>query len=117
MIIFMAGSLGLAWLDTNSDLPGTVLIALTIIPIMALLSMFWIHWRFMREIDEYLRLIQVKALLSGTAVVMVIATGWGYLESYVDTPALPIFWLNPIFWAAYGAGAGYFTYRDRGARR
>lgn len=117
MIVFLGGSLGLAWLDKNTDLSGAVLVSLTVVPILALLSMFWIHWRFLNEIDEYLREIQIKSLLFGAAIVMAIATAWGYLEAYVNAPALPIFWLNPIFWMAYGAGAGYFTMRDKNASR
>tara|TARA_R110000850_G_scaffold90933_4_gene193389 strand:+ start:128 stop:538 length:411 start_codon:yes stop_codon:yes gene_type:complete len=115
MVIFLGGSLGLVWLDASIDLPGTVLAALALVPIIALLSTFWIHWRYMQEIDEYLRQIQVKALLSGAAVVLAIATGWGYLESYVDAPALPIFWLNPISWVAYGVTAAFVTKRETGS--
>lgn len=112
MIVFMGGTLGLVWLDANSRLSGPYLMALTAVPILALLSMFWLHWRFMQEIDEFLRRIQINALLSGAAVVLVIATGWGYLEKFVDAPALSVFWLNPIFWAAYGIAATIFTIRE-----
>jgi hypothetical protein len=111
MILFLGSSLGLAWIDKNVDVPGVALVALAAVPIVALLSMFWIHWRFMNEIDEFLRQIQVKALLAGAALVLAIATGWGYLESYADAPTMPIFWLNPIFWTAYGLSAIYFTKR------
>ena len=101
--------MGLAWLDKNASLPGALFVALTIIPIAALLSMFWLHWRFLQEIDEYLRQIQINALLCGAAVALAIATGWGYLEKYSDLAALPVFWLNPVFWVAYGIAAAVFT--------
>lgn len=109
MAIFLGGSLGLAWLDKKVGLPDPVMIALAIVPIVALLSMFWLHWRFLQEIDEYLRQIQINALLCGAAVALAIATGWGYLEQYSDLAALPVFWLNPVFWVAYGIAAAVFT--------
>lgn len=115
MSIFLGGSLGVAWLDKHADLPVMATVALAVVPMVALLSMFWLHWRFVREIDEFLRQIQIKALLSASAAAMAIASGWGYLENYVDAPALPIFYLNPIFWLAYGIAVGIFTRRETGS--
>ena len=113
MLIFLASSLGLKWLETNSSVSAPVFIGLAIVPIVALLSMFWLHWRHIQEIDEYLRLVQIKALLFGAAIAMSVATGWGYLENYADVPAMPMFWLNPIFWIAY-AVAGAFNAKSEG---
>ena len=109
MLLFLLSSLGLAWLDRTTELENLVLAALAMIPIAALLSMFWLHWRYLRDLDEFLRQIQVKGLLFGAAVALGIATGWGYLESYADAPALSVFWLNPIFWVAYAVGVVGFT--------
>lgn len=112
MIMFLAGSFGIAWLEDNTATPNWMLAGLAMIPIAALLSMFWLHWRYVRDVDEYLRQIHVKALLFSAAVALGIGTGWGYLEFYLEAPALPVFWLNPLFWTVYGIAVMAFSLRD-----
>lgn len=111
MLIFLGASVGLAWLEKGEAVSKGVMIGLALIPIVALLSMFWLHWRFLSDIDEYLRQIQIKGLLFAAAIVMTLATGWGYLENFFDVPALPVFWLNPVFWLAYALGVGFQNWR------
>ena len=114
MIVYLAGCLGTGWAADHMSLPPSVLYGLAIVPIAAMLSVFWGHWRFINEIDEFLRTIQVKALLFGTACVLVVATGWGTLEMFADAPRLQVFWLLPIFWVAYSATATVITKREGG---
>lgn len=109
--VILGASLALDWADDNSVLAGPGRYAGAIVPIAALLSVFWAHWRYMSEIDEFLRSIQIKALFVALTAVMTIATGWGYLEFYADAPPLSIFWLNPLYWLAYSAGAVIFNIR------
>lgn len=113
MIIFLGGSFGLAWLNENSSVAAPTLIGLAIVPILASLSMFWLHWRFLNEIDEFLRQIQTNALLFGAAVVMAVATAWGYCEAYLDAPSFPMFWLNPMFWVAYATAVSIQNARNK----
>lgn len=114
MVLFLGGSLGLVWLDSNTGLPGEILVALTAVPIMALLSMFWIHWRYMQDIDEFLREIQIRGVMAGAAVALAVGTAWGYLEMYVDAPPISVFWINPLFWVAYAVATVIFTRRAGG---
>ena len=114
IIIFLAACLGMSWLDGSASLPPAIGYLIALVPIVALLSVFWAHWRFMNEIDEFLRSIQMQAVFFGLATILVIATGWGFLESYADAPPLGIFWLNPIFWIAYALAAGALTWRSTG---
>ncbi|MGI9464624.1 MAG: hypothetical protein ACR2OM_11820 [Aestuariivirgaceae bacterium] len=114
MIGYLAGSLGITWIADHVNLPPIVLHGLAAIPIAAMLSVFWAHWRFINEIDEFLRTIQIKAVLFGTACVMVVAMGWGTLEMFADAPKLQVFWLMPIFWVCYSAAAVFVTKREGG---
>jgi hypothetical protein len=111
MIVYMAASLGMAWIDDHFVVPRFLLYGLATPAVLAVLAVFWAHWRLMRELDEFLRMIQVKAVLIGLAVVLAIASGWGWLELYADVPALPVFWLTPIFCVAYGIAATVITKR------
>jgi len=97
---YIAGTLAITWLSDSTVIATGALYALALIPIIAIYVAFWAHWRFATEIDEFLRLIQVKGTLVGIACVMIVASGWGILEALADAPRLPVFWLLPIFWVA-----------------
>ncbi len=100
-ILFLGASYGIKTADEAGILPEPALYAAAVVPVAILLALFWAHWRYMGEIDEFLRSIQVKALFAALTAVMTIATGWGYLEFYADAPRLSIFWLNPLYWIAF----------------
>ena len=114
MAVFLAASFGIAVLGESDSIGQPTLVAVSLIPIVALMITFWGFWRFTKEIDEYLRAIQIKALLVGLVTILVVATGWGYLETYADASDLELFWFNPIFWIAYSVGVLIFTLRDGG---
>ncbi|MEP3278199.1 MAG: hypothetical protein ABJN26_15315 [Stappiaceae bacterium] len=114
MIGYLVGSVGTTWAADNMNLPPAALYGLALVPIVAILSAFWAHWRFINEVDEFLRSIQIKAIIFGIACVMVIASGWGTLELLADAPKLKVFWLLPIFWVSYSAAAIVVTKREGG---
>jgi hypothetical protein len=100
-LVFVGASFAIKMADESAMLPTWALYAAAILPVAAMVGMFWAHWRYVSEIDEFLRSIQVKAAFAALALVMVIATGWGYLEFYAGAAALSIYWLNPLYWIAY----------------
>ncbi|KFL32583.1 hypothetical protein JP75_03305 [Devosia riboflavina] len=106
---FLSSSFAISWLDESGAVPAHWLWLAAILPIAALLVPLWALWRYLWELDEYLRSIQLKGIYFGLTVLLVLVTGWGYAELYVDAPRLPIFWLNPIYWLAYAAGAMFFS--------
>ena len=114
MVGYLAGSVGTVWAADHLSLPPFAIYVLASIPILAMLVVFWGHWRFINEIDEFLRSIQINAVLFGIACVMVVATGWGTLEMLADAPKLQVFWLMPIFWVSYSAAALVLTKREGG---
>lgn len=114
MLIFISASVGIDYLSKQPSVSQALIIILCILPIAALMTTFWAFWRYLTEIDEYQRLVHIKGLLTGTVVIMIIATGWGYLEAYADFRTFKLFWLNPIFWTAYAAGVAYNIKRDGG---
>lgn len=111
-IVFLASCLAIAYGGAHLGLRGWLLYPATLVPTIALLATFWAHWRFVRDVDEFIRLVHIKALLGALAVLMVFATVWGMFEFYANAPAFPIFWLTPLFWAAYGLIAGVLSWRE-----
>ncbi len=112
IVAYLVGSVGTIWASENLALSPYALYGLAVVPIVAMVAIFWAHWRFINEIDEYLRLIQIKAVLFGIASVMVVATGWGTLEMLVDAPKLQVFWLMPIFLTTYSTSVGLISKKE-----
>ncbi|KKB08532.1 hypothetical protein VE25_18655 [Devosia geojensis] len=109
MAIFLLFSLVLRWAEETDAVSTPLLWIGSILPIAALLTPLWALWRYLWEIDEYLRSIQLKAIFFGLTVLLLLASAWGYFELFVDAAGIPMFWLNPIYWAAYSIGALYFS--------
>ena len=114
-IALLGFSYGIKLADNAGLLPALGLYAAALLPVASMLVQFWAYWRYIAEIDEFLRSIQLRAAFVGLVVVMVVATGWGYLEFYAEAPALSIFWLNPLYWIAYGLAVPAITWRYGGA--
>ncbi|QFT33191.1 hypothetical protein K1718_20275 [Roseibium porphyridii] len=112
MIVYIVGTASIRWYPGSETLPAYSLYALALIPIVAIFIAFWAQWRFAMELDEFLRLIQIKGTLVGIACVMMIASGWGQLERLADVPRLPVFWLLPIFWAVQGLATTLISKRE-----
>lgn len=109
MTAFMAMSLLITFGEKLFGIPSSSMIYLAIAGGIFLVNAIWAHWRYIMRIDEFLRLIQIKAVLVGLSAILAIASIWGYLELYLDAPNLPIFYLNPIYWVFYALGAGILT--------
>ncbi len=112
ILVYATGSLGLTWAEGNTPIPPFALYLLAMVPIAAMLAIFWAHWRFATEVDEFMRLIQIKATLFGVVCIMVVASGWGTLELLADAPKLPIFWLMPLFWVAHSAATAILSKKE-----
>ncbi|WP_415403341.1 hypothetical protein [Tateyamaria sp. SN3-11] len=112
ILVYAIGSVGLSWAGNSIPMPQYALYCVAIVPIAAMFVIFWAHWRFATEIDEFMRLIQIKATLVGVVCIMVVASGWGTLEMLADAPRLPVFWLFPLFWVAHSAATAILSQKE-----
>jgi hypothetical protein len=59
--------------------------------------------RFVVEgMDEFMRMLQVKAMLIGTGLTMFTCTAWGFLAQYAHVWALPLYCVFPMWCAFWG---------------
>jgi hypothetical protein len=82
---------------------GALLWLMGLLPSVGVLAMIAAEVRLLvEEDDEYLRLRFAQTALLGTAVVLVAATVWGFLEQFGLVPHVPAWAAVPIFVATQG---------------
>ncbi|HHL42689.1 MAG TPA: hypothetical protein ENJ42_03660 [Hellea balneolensis] len=105
----MAGYLislfGITWADSQGWLSPLGVSVLTLIPILCIFVWMSAQWRYVKELDEFLRKIQTESMMIGFMIVTAIAMGWGLMELMVDVPHIPIFYVGSGFYLIYGIAA------------
>ena len=101
MALFVAVSLGLAWAGGAPQVPPVLSWLLAAIAVVALLTPLWAQWSYLGGIDEYLRSLELRAIFAGLVTILLVASGWGYVELYLDGARLQMYWLNPLYWIVY----------------
>ena len=102
MIVYLVGVFGISWAEGKPFFPANAIYILTLIPVLAIFVWMWAQWRYVKELDEYLRAIQTEAMMIGLMIVTAIASGWGLMELMTDVPRIPIFFAGPGFYLIYG---------------
>ncbi|MCJ1961712.1 hypothetical protein [Novosphingobium mangrovi (ex Hu et al. 2023)] len=96
-------------LEDNAP-PSGLSIAVALVPGLAVVGMIWAIGRFYAELeDEYLRLLEVRKAMFATGLTLAGASVWGLLEMLTSVPALPVFWVFPIW--CFGLGVGTLVNR------
>ena len=111
LVVYLAGII-LASLVVDRAAPlGPLTIALALLPGMAMIAAIWAMGRFIADLtDEYLRMLEVRKVLTATGVTLAITSVWGLIELYSDAvPRLPVFYVFPI-WCG-GLFVGQFVNR------
>ncbi len=114
MAFYVISIMSISLAKRHDLFPEPVFYGLALIPGMAILVWIWGHMRYVTELDEYLRGVQVRAILIGMAAVMAFATVWGLMEELTDIVRIPIFYVVPGFYFAYGIAHTILIKRDGG---
>lgn len=87
------------WLSEAIGLEGLILWVIAFLPILPIFAMIWVMARYIREEDdEYLRHLAMMANMGGLALLMGLASLWGFLEEFKLVPHASGWWSVPI-WA------------------
>ncbi len=96
--------LGITFLLGKSDTITFGSVAFGLIPGIFVLIMLYSIWRFLKETDEAARHFASQDMMFATFIILAISGTWGLLEMLLDSlPKLPVFWLFPAFFMAFGA--------------
>lgn len=83
MVLYVVLCIGGALIHKSMDQPAPWLSAiLALLGAAPVVAVFWLLARFIRETDEYTRMIQTSAMLSGGFIVFSVSIVWGFLELY-----------------------------------
>lgn len=112
MIGYVASCFGVAELIDKSADVTALTYGLALIPAIFVFIWVWSHARYILEIDEFVRMLQIKSILYGLIGLMALTTAWGFLEIYAQVPAVPIFYVLPGFYLCYGIVSIFISKRN-----
>jgi hypothetical protein len=100
------GAVGLAsWLIPDGAAANVATVAIALVPGLAALGWIWAMARFLVELDdEYLRMLEIRKFLIATGFALAITSVWGLLELFTTVPALPIFFVWPLWCVGLAVG-------------
>jgi hypothetical protein len=79
---------------------------------LALLALWaWEFFKSIRDDDEMMQMLALRAISFSALLVLLLATMWGMLEILVGAPDLPSFLLLPAFASVYGVSATVMSIR------
>lgn len=110
--VYVPSALCAVYLGQRTDFPPMVLYAIVATSVVALLIMIWARWRLINELDEFLRLVEIRSLMVGLSVVLILAASWGLLEMVTEVPRFPLFHVLTVFCFVYGPATIFFAKRD-----
>ena len=114
-LLYSAAMLG-AGAATNYIAPDSPLMwALAILPMLPAFGMIWAMMRYLgEETDEYQRHRAVNASMIGLGLVLVVGTGWGFLETFGLVPHVWAWWVFPAWAVGLGLGMAWSELRSGG---
>jgi hypothetical protein len=93
---------------------GVLAYALAVLPALPILAMLVVIGLYLaEEKDEFVRNMQVQALLGGIGGTLAVVSVWGFLENFTKVPHMDLFLVYPMFWVLTGASAAVVWLRYR----
>lgn len=104
----------ISWVTPIERLPDGPRYLLALTPVLPLAGVIWAMARQLEETeDEYFRMLQARAMLLATGILLVAATAWGFLQEYTGLPPFPVIILFPIWCAAFAIASAWTHWKQR----
>lgn len=102
MGLYVISILGLSWAVPRGLLSGPAMYAAILVPSLAIAIQLWVTMRFLGRVDEYVRGVTTKRFLASAMLSCIVATTWGFFETYAGAPHMPGWLIYPLFWGLFG---------------
>ena len=104
-VLYVAALLAATWVFAHAPPRGAPAYAVAVLPALPVLGVFLSLALYLREeADEYQRQLMVRQILVATAGALIVATVYGFLESFVGVPHLPAYWVAVVWFFFFGVG-------------
>ena len=99
----------------NDVVTGPLVYPIALLPGLAALVFLYGYFRFIREMDELQRKVQIEATMVGVATILTFTLTWGLMEMFLpELPRVPMFWIFPLYFIVQGF-AGWRLSKKYGA--
>ena len=102
MFLYAVAIVGLAFASRSGLLAGPALYAAVLLPGAAIAMQLWVTLRYLRDADEFVRGVMNKRFLLAAMLSCVVATTWGFYETFANAPHVPAWYIYPLFWFLVG---------------
>jgi Kef-type K+ transport system membrane component KefB len=93
------------WLFRHDRPSGALAWLVAILPALPLFGIFVAMGRYLvEESDEYLRAMETRKSLIATGFMLIVTTGWGFLQSFELAPHVDFYWAAILWFAGLGVG-------------
>lgn len=114
---YVGALLGVTYALDFFEEPFALRIALALVPCVFVVMMLRTIWRYMWQVDEAQRHFIMKSSVAALFVILMISGVWGLVELLVEgVPALPVFWIFPIYFFAFGLAGCFGPGRGMGIK-
>lgn len=101
MGLYVAAIVAASTAVRSGTVHGAALIALSLLPGLAIVGQIVVTLNYLRKADEYMRAVLARRLIIACMVTLAIFTVWGFLETFAGFD-------GPAGWAAYCIMWGFF---------
>jgi putative oxidoreductase len=102
MVLYVIGIVGLSWSVPRGYLHGPAMYAAILVPSLAIALQLLVTMRYLGRVDEYVRGVMTKRFLVAAMLACIVATTWGFFETYAAAPHQPGWLIYPLFWGLFG---------------
>ncbi len=102
-LLYVAILFSSVWLISRQPIEVPVRAVLACLTALPIVGIFFALGRYLiEEGDEYLRLLMVRQMLTGTGLALSFCTVWGFLENYEVAPHLPLYAAAIAWFGCFG---------------
>jgi len=104
------------FVDKDATAPALAA-GLALIPAFFILLTIRALWRYVHHVDEAQRFFLIKSMMIGLFAMLALSGSWGIIEMMSNNiPKLPIFWVFPLFFLAFGLATCFGPGRGMGLK-
>jgi hypothetical protein len=102
MAVYVVLVLGVSLAIKRLGIEGPALYPLAVLPSLPLIYSIYVMGRYLVEMDEYQRAMQMRRMLAGLGATLTVCSAWGFLELFAAAPQLDLYLVYPMFCMFWG---------------